>query len=244
MIPIRYVDNHLLVVEKPAGLLSQADHTGDNDILTSMKDWVAEQFSKPGNVYLGLVHRIDRPASGLMVIARTSKAASRLTMQFKKRIVEKRYLAWVEGTTPERATWEDHLLKANQEVRVVDASFDGAKAASLDLETIQSGAGRSLVVIRLHTGRPHQIRVQCASRGFPLVGDFRYGSRSELDGRNLALHACALALDHPTRKTRMGWTASPPGTWPSHVRDTSETWLRDWQDQTGYPGELPPLDPA
>jgi len=238
---IRYVDNHVLVIEKPAGMLSQADHTGDEDVLTAMKAWVGEQFNKPGNVYLGLVHRIDRPASGLMVFARTSKAAARLTDQFKKRSVEKRYLAWVEGSTPERATWDDFLVKQNQEVRVVSADADGAKSASLDLETIASAGGRSLVVVNLHTGRPHQIRVQCASRGFPIVGDFRYGAKAELDGRNLALHAAALAIDHPTRKTRMGWTALPPGTWPTDVLDRAKAWLSEWQDSRGYPSELPPL---
>ena len=233
MIPVRYVDNHLLVIEKPAGMLSQADRTGDEDVLTAMKSWVGDQFNKPGNVYLGLVHRIDRPASGLMVLARTSKAAARLSAQFKSRTVEKRYLAWVEGSTPERATWEDFLTKQHQQVRVVGAATEGAKSASLDMETVASTHGKSLIAIHLHTGRPHQIRVQCSSRGFPLVGDFRYGAKSELDGRNLALHAAALSIDHPTRKARLGWTAAPPGTWPTAVVEAAESWLADWQESSG-----------
>jgi len=241
---VRYVDNHLLVIGKPAGMLSQADHTGDADILSVMKDWVGTEFNKPGNVYLGLVHRLDRPASGLMVIARTSKAAARLTAQFKRRAVEKRYLAWVEGAPPQRVSWDDYLVKENQQVRVVDAGAPGAKHASLDLETLQTDGGRSLVVIQLHTGRAHQIRVQCASRGFPLVGDFRYGAGTELDGRNLALHAGALALDHPTRETRMGWTSLPPATWPGSVRERAGAWLQEWDTSRGFPSALPPLDPA
>lgn len=244
MIPVRYVDNHLLIVEKPVGMLSQADRTGDEDILSRMKAWVGEQFNKPGNVYLGLVHRLDRPASGLMALARTSKAASRLTDQFKRRTVEKQYLAWVEGQTPDEARWEDHLVKRDQSVSVVAPSAPGAKPASLDMRTIGFEGGRSLVVLHLHTGRPHQIRVQCATRGFPLVGDLRYGAGTTLDGRNLALHAAALALDHPTRNVRMGWTAVPPETWPGRVRDLSESWLERWSTQRRFPGDLPPIKDA
>jgi RluA family pseudouridine synthase len=241
MIPVRYVDNHLLVVEKPAGMLSQADQTGDEDMLTCMKSWVGEQFNKPGNVYLGLVHRLDRPASGLMVFARTSKAASRLTDQFKRRTVEKRYLAWVEGRTPDEALWEDHILKRDQSIRVAESTEAGAKPASLDLQTIGFEGGRSLVVLHLHTGRPHQIRVQCASRGFPLVGDLRYGAGTTLDGRNLALHATALALDHPTRAVRLGWIAPPSDSWPAKIQSISASWLDQWQSSRGFPESLSPL---
>ncbi len=241
MIPVRYVDNHLLVIEKPAGWLSQADRTGDMDVLSEMKSWVGACFNKPGNVYLGLVHRLDRPASGLMVLARTSKAAARLTDQLKHRTVEKQYLAWVEGEAPERAQWEDHLIKENGHVRVVNASKPGAKSASLEMTRVSFHNGTSLLSIRLHTGRPHQVRVQCASRGLPLVGDMRYGATSELDGRNLALHAAALAVDHPTRKTRMGWTSQLPDSWPEVIRVAASSWLDDWKTGRGYPDDLPQL---
>lgn len=239
---VRYVDNHVLVIEKPAGMLSQADHTGDEDVLTSMKRWVGQTYNKPGNVYLGLVHRLDRPASGLMVMARTSKAAARLGHQFRERTVEKYYVAWVEGVPPKQATWHDHLRKRDQVVEVVAAGAPGAKSASLDIETLSSDAGRSLVVIQLHTGRAHQVRVQCASRGFPLVGDLRYGARTELDGRNLALHAGALALDHPTRRSRMGWTSLPPDSWPAAYRAEVQGWLTAWFQNRGLSDTLPPLE--
>jgi 23S rRNA pseudouridine1911/1915/1917 synthase len=238
---IRYVDNHVLVVEKPAGMLSQADHTGDPDVLSLMKEWVGTTYNKPGKVYLGLVHRLDRPASGLMVLARTSKAASRLVQQFSERSVEKVYMAWLEGTPPHEATWEDHLSKLDREVRVVDSGAPGAKRASLSLQTIGTYGGCSLVAIRLHTGRAHQIRVQCASRGFPLVGDLRYGARQELDGKNLALHAGGLVLDHPTRRERLAWASQPSEAWPPQVRNEIASWLAQWQEGHGFPDTLPPL---
>lgn len=241
MVEVRYVDNHVLVVEKPAGMLSQGDRTGDEDLLSRMKQWVGERYNKPGNVYLGLVHRLDRPASGLMVLARTSKAAARLTEQFKQRTVEKHYLAWVEGSTPAAATWEDHLLKQDGSVSVVRASTPGAKRASLEFKTVQQTEDRSLVAVHLHTGRAHQIRVQFASRGFPLVGDMRYGARTELDGRNLALHATALAFDHPTRKVRMGWTSTVPASWPDSVREEASRWAESWKSGSDIVDELPPL---
>ncbi|MDA1333806.1 MAG: RNA pseudouridine synthase, partial [Bacteroidetes bacterium] len=163
-ITIRYVDNHLLVVEKPPGMLSQADRTGDEDMLTACKEWVGKEFNKPGNVYLGLVHRLDRPASGLMVFARTSKAASRLAEQFRSRSVTKKYVALVEGNAPFNEKWIDWLVKENERVRIVRESHQGAKRAELSMQTLAAEGKKSLISIELHTGRPHQIRVQCASR--------------------------------------------------------------------------------
>ncbi|MDA0683288.1 MAG: RNA pseudouridine synthase [Bacteroidetes bacterium] len=218
-ITIRYVDNHLLVVEKPPGMLSQADRTGDEDMLTACKEWVGKEFNKPGNVYLGLVHRLDRPASGLMVFARTSKAASRLAEQFRSRSVTKKYVALVEGNAPFNEKWIDWLVKENERVRIVRESHQGAKRAELSMQTLAAEGKKSLISIELHTGRPHQIRVQCASRKCPIVGDFKYGATTELDGRNLALHASILELDHPTTKERMRWTARPPGNWPQEWAD-------------------------
>lgn len=227
-----YEDNHLLVVNKPAGVLSQGDRTGDLDLLTMGKAWVKDRYNKPGAVFLGLVHRLDRPASGVMLFARTSKAASRLAAQFKERSVQKVYLALVEGRTPGAGAWEDYLLKGDlaksrEDVRVVASGTAGAKEARLEMKTLHRFAASgnlpecSLIEIKLETGRTHQIRVQCSTRGFPLIGDFRYGSRTELDGKNLALHAARLELMHPTKKEQMSWSSPVPTTWPGHVR----SWL-------------------
>ena len=216
MVPILYEDNHLLVVVKPAGMLSQADRTGDPDLLTVAKAYIKEAYDKPGAVYLGLVHRLDRPASGVMVLARTSKAAQRLTRQFKNRHVTKQYLAWVEGVPPVRGLAVDYLRKRDQAVAVVDADAEGAKRAELRWERLLHTDQDALLRVHLQTGRPHQIRVQCATRGFPIVGDVRYGAQRRLDGRAIALHSAVLGLDHPTQRTRMTWQAPPPP-WRSDI---------------------------
>lgn len=210
MVPILYEDNHLLVVVKPSGMLSQADRTGDPDLLTIAKAYIKKAYAKPGAVYLGLVHRLDRPASGVMVLARTSKAAQRLTRQFKQRQVTKQYLAWVENVPPVRGTAVDHLRKRQQTVEVVEPSAEGAKRAELRWERLLHTEQDALLRVHLQTGRPHQIRVQCATRGFPIVGDARYGAQRRLDDRAIALHSFLLSLDHPTQRRRMTWQAPPP----------------------------------
>jgi RluA family pseudouridine synthase len=217
MTPI-YEDNHLLVVDKPPGLLSQADRTGDQDVLTLWKQYVKKKYDKPGAVYLGLVHRLDRPVSGLMVLARTSKAAARLSLQFKQRTVRKEYLAIVEARPSTSGTLTDYLIKENRRVRIATHSEDGSKVAELDLSVFDSVGKETLVGLRLHTGRSHQIRVQLASRGCPILGDMKYGAQKELDGRNLALHSFRLAFEHPTQRIPMSFHARVPDSWPTPFR--------------------------
>lgn len=213
---ILHTDNHLLVVVKPAGVLSQADRTGDDDLLSQGKRHIKEAFDKPGNVFLGLVHRLDRPASGVMVFARTSKAAERLSKAFRERTVTKRYIAIVEGELTGRGEREDWLLKEDGKVRRVKASHPKAKRAVFRWESIRTDTKHSLVDVELMTGRKHQIRIQLAALGHPILGDLRYGARNEFDGKNLALHAYSLGFEHPVRKELMRFVAPPPASWTGY----------------------------
>ena len=223
--PLRvlYLDNHLLVVDKPAGLLTQSDSTGDEDLLTLAKAYIKRRFDKPGAVFAGLVHRLDRPASGTIVIARTSKAASRLSEQFRARTVGKRYLALVEGRLDGEGRREDWLLKERDRngtrVRRVKPTKPGAKKAVLDWRALSVESRRSLIEVDLGTGRAHQIRVQLAALGHPIQGDLKYGASKPFGGgRAIALHARELTLDHPTQKERISFAADLPTTWPHEIR--------------------------
>ena len=218
-----YLDNHLLVVEKPAGMLSQGDATGDADLVTLAKAYLKERFDKPGNVFCGLVHRLDRPAAGLVVLARTSKAAARLSDQFRRRTVGKRYLAVVEGQIDGSGRCVDWLAKDRGTVRRVKQGAAGAKRAELTWTARAVVGRRTLVEVDLLTGRPHQIRVQLRHLVGPIVGDLRYGAPEPMgDGRGLALLSASLEIDHPTRGERMRWVASPPAVWPGALREPTD----------------------
>ncbi len=195
-----YVDNHLLVVDKPAGALSQGDSSGAVSLLDAAKAWLKTEFDKPGNVYLGLVHRLDRPVCGVMVFARTSKAAARLSDQLRRRQFGKVYEAVVHGDPPASATLEDEL--------------DG-RECRLDLVCLERRGALARLEIRPATGRKHQIRRQLAAAGYPIVGDVRYGGpRRPLPDRAIALRSRALTLEHPTRKEALTFEADAPGWWP------------------------------
>lgn len=216
---VLYIDNHLLVVNKPPGLLAQADETGDRDLLGLAKDFLKNEFQRPGNVYLGLVHRLDRPVSGIMVLARTSKAAARLSAQFRSNTPLKKYLAVVEGVCAGTGRCSDYLSKEGRQVRIVDAAHPRARHAELLWEAVAHEGGLSLVNITLKTGRPHQIRLQLSRRGLPIMGDLRYGARREFDGTHIALHCYLVGVDHPVQKRFMKWVARPPETWAGWFDD-------------------------
>jgi len=200
---IIYDDNHCLAVSKPAGALMIGDETGDETLLDVAKEWVREKYDKPGKVFLGVVHRLDRPVSGVALYARTSKSASRLADQFRRGSVEKTYNAWIDGSPPNGThTLTDWLLK-NRETNttsVVREGTPGAKLSTLEYRVVSRHERNSLVEIHPKTGRSHQIRVQFASRGFPILGDVKYGAAKGNNPRAIALHARSLIVQHPTQK--------------------------------------------
>lgn len=205
---ILYEDNHLIVVIKPSGILSQADHTKDPDMLSLVKDYLKEKYQKPGNVYLGLVQRLDRMTSGIMVFAKTSKAANRLSEQIRNHDIFKKYLAIVEGKTEEEKTLKNFLYKDEKLVKSFVSNQNNGKLAILDYQTIESINNLSLISVLLHTGRHHQIRVQLSNHGHPLCGDTLYGSKLK-DG--IYLHAYYLAFVHPITKEVMKFKNLPSG---------------------------------
>ncbi len=202
---ILYEDNHLIVVIKPAGILSQADNTKDEDMLTIIKKYLKEKYNKPGNVYLGLVHRLDRPVGGIMVFAKTSKAASRLSEQIRNNEFHKSYLALIYGIMePLNGSLKDKIEKLdNQEVKL---NTPNGKEALLNYETLKVKDNISLVKVNLVTGRYHQIRVQFASRNHPLLGDHKHGKK---DNYNLCLFAYELSFKHPVTKELLTFKYMP-----------------------------------
>lgn len=211
MADIVYEDNHVLVAVKPPNMLSQADATGDTDILTLLKAYLKAEYQKPGNVYLGLVHRLDRPVGGLMVFARTSKAASRLAAQLRTHEMGREYLCVVVGEVPDDFLLQDHLIKDNVRnlVVVCDADTKGAQFAVLHGHCVARRQNTSLVAIRLETGRSHQIRVQMSNFGYPLWGDNRYGWG--IPGQQIALWGYRLVFEHPTTHEIMAFHDMPFG---------------------------------
>lgn len=207
-----FEDNHCLAVVKPWNMLTQGDVTGDPCLLDWARAWIKDKCGKPGNVYLGLLHRLDRPASGIVLFARTSKAAARLSDQFRKGLVDKEYLAIVHGDPGSGRKLTHHLFKdtVKNRVRAVTSRVGGSKEAKLIYRLLDRNENLSLVKIELITGRPHQIRVQMAEIGCPVVGDLKYGASSPLPGRNIALFAYKLGFEHPTLKSRVELKALPP----------------------------------
>jgi len=220
---ILFIDNHLLVINKSAGIVTQGALQGETTLAQMAKDYLKKEFNKPGNVYLGIVSRLDSRVSGVIVFARTSKSAARLNEQFKNRTVTKSYWAIVSGNTsahPESARTVEHLIyKDNPAHRMRCIEKDAlhtphdAKPASLSWETVGTHGDQSLLEVSLHTGRKHQIRCQLAAIGLPILGDRKYGSQRDFAGQGIALHSKRLEITHPTLKTPIRFDAEVPISW-------------------------------
>jgi len=219
---VLHVDNHVLAVAKPAGLASVPDASGDASALDLARAFVEREFGKPGRAFLGVVHRLDRPVSGVLVFARTSKAAERLSAAFRERRASKLYWGVVAGAPEQPGGVLDQWLEKDRQrnrVRVVAPGSPGwphshrapgAQRARTEWRLLESRAGRSLLELRPLTGRPHQLRAGLASLGMPLLGDLKYGAPAALADKSIALHARALAIPHPTRDERLELAAAPP----------------------------------
>ncbi len=209
---VLYEDNHVIVVLKPQNLASCPDESGDENLLDRVKEYVKRKYNKPGNVYIGLVHRLDRPTGGVMVFAKTSKAAGRLSEQMKSGDFEKKYLTVLVGAPNAESGTLTHYLKkntVNNMVYLCPQGTDGAKLASLDYRILAKADPLALAEIVLHTGRSHQIRVQMAGIAHPVYGDMRYGGEKAQKGK-LALWAYSLSFTHPVTQERMRFVCEPP----------------------------------
>ncbi len=213
--PVFHADNHLLVVYKPAGLLVQGDDSGDVCLLDLARSWVKQRYQKPGNVFLGLVHRLDRPVAGVMMFARTSKAAARLSAALRSRDTRKCYWAVLEGRPAAPAGMlVHHIERDGRTSRIVAGRTRHSREARLSFRVLAADSGRSLVAVELETGRRHQIRLQFAHGGCPIVGDVRYGAPAPMPARQIALFAKELTVAHPTRRETLTFISPLPVGWP------------------------------
>lgn len=217
---ILYEDNHIIVVEKPCNVPVQEDDSKDNDLLSMVKEYIRVTYNKPGNVYVGLVHRLDRPVGGVMVFAKTSKAASRLSDQIRQNTMHKVYTAVVCGKAKNVDTLCDYMVKDSKTntSRICRKNDKDAKYAELSYQLLNYRDNLSTVEIYLKTGRSHQIRVQFSSRGLPLWGDQRYNKNAKV-GEQIALYATSLSFIHPTTKEELTFTVNPPQTYPWITKD-------------------------
>ena len=213
---VLYEDNHLLVLNKPAGLPTMGTPGGTVTLLTLAKEYVKQKYQKPGNVYLGVVSRLDAPVTGVVLLARTSKAAARMSEQFRMRAVQKTYWTLVEGTPhPECGNYTNWIIQdeRHRRMHVADSARSGAREARLAYRLLAGDGRISLLEVELETGRKHQIRVQMACHGHPVVGDRKYGSRLPFPA-GIALHARQLVVAHPVRGDTMAFEAPVPRAWP------------------------------
>jgi 23S rRNA pseudouridine1911/1915/1917 synthase len=213
--PVFYEDNHLFALYKPAGLLIQGDRTQDITLMDLAKQWIKVRHQKPGKVFLGLVHRLDRTVAGVVLFCRTSKAAGRISEQFRSGKTQKEYVAIVEGILPEKSgELVNHIERRGSSGKVVECATAKSSEARLSYRVVDTYKSLSLVEIDLHTGKHHQIRLQLANLGFPILGDLRYGGSAPMPDRQIALFAHILVITHPTLDQRLAFTSPFPNGWP------------------------------
>lgn len=211
---ILFEDNHLFVVNKPAGLLTQPSGTSQDSLENHCKDWIKEAYQKPGNVFLAAAHRLDKPASGIVIFAKTSKALSRLNESIRDKRFKKSYYALVEGSLKEsEGVLEHYLMHDDYQARLAKADEPNAKFCRLLYNVVDSLNSFTLLDIDLETGRYHQIRAQLAAMGYPIIGDHKYGSRVKFMPEAIALHHYYLEIPHPTTKILMQFKAPIPEQW-------------------------------
>lgn len=216
-INVLYEDNHLLIVEKPVNIAVQEDASKDMDLLNMLKNYIKEKYNKPGDVYLGLVHRLDRPVGGVMVFARTSKAASRLSNELRKHQIYRKYKAIIRGSLPKKqGELVDYLYKDRKKniVSVVSSKNKEGKKAILEYKVLGKKDNLSMLEVELKTGRSHQIRVQLSNQGTPLYGDQKYGQHVNKHGQQIALWASSLSVKHPTKDEIITVESEPPKEYP------------------------------
>jgi 23S rRNA pseudouridine1911/1915/1917 synthase len=229
---VLYEDNHCLAVNKPAGIPSQGDESGSESLVDLAAYYLQMRYAKPGNVYVGLLHRLDRPTSGVILLARTSKAAGRLSAQFRSGTIRKCYWAIVEGgPADDEGRWIDRLEKDRRINRsqIMDEGEGEGKEARVAFRVLERSGGVTKLELRPETGRSHQLRAQLAGRGFPIVGDSKYGAKSRImasDGRGrIALHARELTFMHPTRGEAIAVVAPVPADWPEPSTGGPARWF-------------------
>ena len=224
---IVYEDNHLIIVNKACGEIVQGDRTGDEPLVETLKQWIKEKYQKPGNVFCGVIHRIDRPTSGLVVFARTSKGLSRMNELFRKGEVHKTYWAIVQNRPPKQTDTLTHWLVAHEKgnrTEVFDAPKEGAQKAVLKYRVIAEGERYQLLEVELLTGRKHQIRAQLSHIGCPIKGDLKYGARRSNPGGGISLQSHRICFQHPVSKLEIDITAPvpPQPLWQALAADASE----------------------
>lgn len=220
--PVLYADNHLLALYKPAGLLIQGDRTGDVTLIDLGRQWIKQEQNKPGRVFLGMVHRLDRPVAGVVLFCRTSKAAGRISEQFREGQTRKKYIAIVEGKLRAASgRLINPIERRGSSGRIPDQAGETTSEARLSFRRLDTSGNSSLVEIDLETGRHHQIRLQFAHIGHPLLGDLRYGASGPLAMKQIALFAAQLTVIHPTLGQSLTFSSPLPRGWPWPKAETT-----------------------